>query len=99
MSLENDLRQALRRVPAPEGFAERVQIVRSEEHTSELQSRFDLVCRLLLEKKKINVRSYIALHRETRTEVSNALTKVPSDDASHYVLLSIGTHDILDPFS
>src|SRR5699024_12714684 len=28
-------------------------IKRSEEHTSELQSRFDLVCRLLLEKKKI----------------------------------------------
>src|SRR5690349_23203288 len=27
---------------------------RSEEHTSELQSRRDLVCRLLLEKKKIN---------------------------------------------
>src|SRR5699024_12090176 len=27
--------------------------VRSEEHTSELQSRFDLVCRLLLEKKKL----------------------------------------------
>src|SRR6266403_1774968 len=27
-------------------------IVRSEEHTSELQSRRDLVCRLLLEKKK-----------------------------------------------
>src|SRR5699024_12454993 len=27
--------------------------IRSEEHTSELQSRFDLVCRLLLEKKKI----------------------------------------------
>src|SRR5699024_11707168 len=27
---------------------------RSEEHTSELQSRFDLVCRLLLEKKKRN---------------------------------------------
>src|SRR5699024_12495459 len=26
---------------------------RSEEHTSELQSRFDLVCRLLLEKNKI----------------------------------------------
>src|SRR5437773_12464711 len=28
------------------------QIVRSEEHTSELQSHHDLVCRLLLEKKK-----------------------------------------------
>src|SRR5207249_12318609 len=27
-------------------------VPRSEEHTSELQSRFDLVCRLLLEKKK-----------------------------------------------
>src|SRR5207248_10026515 len=27
---------------------------RSEEHTSELQSPYDLVCRLLLEKKKIN---------------------------------------------
>src|SRR5437868_13316210 len=26
--------------------------IRSEEHTSELQSRFDIVCRLLLEKKK-----------------------------------------------
>src|SRR5438105_5890586 len=29
-----------------------VAVVRSEEHTSELQSRVDLVCRLLLEKKK-----------------------------------------------
>src|SRR5207249_6606437 len=27
-------------------------VKRSEEHTSELQSRYDLVCRLLLEKKK-----------------------------------------------
>src|SRR5438105_11314811 len=34
---------------------------RSEEHTSELQSRVDLVCRLLLEKKKTFGRS-----RETR---------------------------------
>src|SRR5437868_8166539 len=31
--------------------AVRPAILRSEEHTSELQSRFDLVCRLLLEKK------------------------------------------------
>src|SRR2546422_8264770 len=30
-------------------------VVRSEEHTSELQSRLHLVCRLLLEKKKKNV--------------------------------------------
>src|SRR5699024_11752382 len=31
---------------------DRIIVERSEEHTSELQSRFDLVCRLLLEKKK-----------------------------------------------
>src|SRR5437868_12344914 len=35
----------------PDAFS-KAKGVRSEEHTSELQSRFDLVCRLLLEKKK-----------------------------------------------
>src|SRR5438067_7996178 len=35
-------------------IAIRSDAARSEEHTSELQSRFDLVCRLLLEKKKKN---------------------------------------------
>src|SRR5699024_11341717 len=34
------------------GVSELADNYRSEEHTSELQSRFDLVCRLLLEKKK-----------------------------------------------
>src|SRR5690625_6506279 len=34
-------------------FSEIVKLIRSEEHTSELQSRGHLVCRLLLEKKKI----------------------------------------------
>src|SRR5207249_10167316 len=34
------------------GFRRTSRRTRSEEHTSELQSRFDLVCRLLLEKKK-----------------------------------------------
>src|SRR2546422_6778648 len=50
-----DVEQALggrdggeRRVPARDPLAEG----RSEEHTSELQSRLHLVCRLLLEKKK-----------------------------------------------
>src|SRR2546429_4078201 len=33
---------------------------RSEEHTSELQSRLHLVCRLLLEKKKKNKSSYLS---------------------------------------
>src|SRR2546422_6418405 len=50
--------------PAPVSFAGR----RSEEHTSELQSRLHLVCRLLLEKKKKKQR---ILHIE------------PSDDQMH----------------
>src|SRR2546421_1135253 len=36
-------------------------LIRSEEHTSELQSRSDLVCRLLLEKKKQDVGHEITL--------------------------------------
>src|SRR2546421_5889557 len=36
---------------------------RSEEHTSELQSRSDLVCRLLLEKKKKNKQNTLILHQ------------------------------------
>src|SRR2546429_2491245 len=44
-------------------------IVRSEEHTSELQSRLHLVCRLLLEKKKQNTnvtdRGMISAHATT----------------------------------
>src|SRR2546422_8136853 len=35
--------------------------VRSEEHTSELQSRLHLVCRLLLEKKKQNILQHIQI--------------------------------------
>src|SRR5216683_4669239 len=37
---------------SPAGDPAMARSVRSEEHTSELQSRSDLVCRLLLEKKK-----------------------------------------------
>src|SRR5437868_8801745 len=40
-------------------------LVRSEEHTSELQSRFDLVCRLLLEKKKSLYRLQGPVHDST----------------------------------
>src|SRR2546421_6178876 len=56
-------------VPPPQGGGERSAaarsiagmlqfLVRSEEHTSELQSRSDLVCRLLLEKIKANAPPY-----------------------------------------
>src|SRR5687768_18362907 len=41
------------------GLAEDV-VVRSEEHTSELQSRLHLVCRLLLEKKNRSYNDYIS---------------------------------------
>src|SRR5207249_10587028 len=40
---------------------------RSEEHTSELQSRFDLVCRLLLEKKNNEAAVLVADRRELIT--------------------------------
>src|SRR3989441_9291727 len=44
----------VRRLPAPaRSFLLAAAVVRSEEHTSELQSLAYLVCRLLLEKKKI----------------------------------------------
>src|SRR5438309_8630628 len=36
----------------PDSWKDFVELARSEEHTSELQSQFHLVCRLLLEKKK-----------------------------------------------
>src|SRR5690625_6140534 len=38
--------------PMPFYTSVKIQVLRSEEHTSELQSRGHLVCRLLLEKKK-----------------------------------------------
>src|SRR5205809_5294162 len=47
------------------GVARAVLELRSEEHTSELQSRLHLVCRLLLEKK-----TTAAVHRETRHRAS-----------------------------
>src|SRR2546422_2932182 len=37
------------------------QVIRSEEHTSELQSRLHLVCRLLLEKKKHDDHPFISM--------------------------------------
>src|SRR2546428_9343916 len=40
------------------GVRQEAETDRSEEHTSELQSRSDLVCRLLLEKKKITLYRY-----------------------------------------
>src|SRR5699024_11520818 len=50
---------------------------RSEEHTSELQSRFDLVCRLLLEKKKkiTHIYYYCSVRHHTYLCLYNISTK------------------------
>src|SRR5438105_9771928 len=47
---------------------------RSEEHTSELQSRVDLVCRLLLEKKKDH------LHPNSQAEVTTDIYRISRVD-------------------
>src|SRR5688572_31866733 len=39
---------------------------RSEEHTSELQSQSNLVCRLLLEKKKKKIHKYVPIPKSNR---------------------------------
>src|SRR5437773_5895233 len=51
----------------PGEMPRRQEIDRSEEHTSELQSHHDLVCRLLLEKKKNN--SSLRKHSSNRSDV------------------------------
>src|SRR2546422_1997543 len=42
-----------------------VQDARSEEHTSELQSRLHLVCRLLLEKKKVKAHHHALTQKDS----------------------------------
>src|SRR2546429_5872117 len=50
----------------PEGYLR----LRSEEHTSELQSRLHLVCRLLLEKKKIHdARVHKSIHNQCPSQL------------------------------
>src|SRR5438876_6437123 len=49
---------------------------RSEEHTSELQSPVHLVCRLLLEKKKIWLLESISINTLTKSHIWHLLLKV-----------------------
>src|SRR2546430_6591706 len=53
-------------------LARQFAIERSEEHTSELQSQSNLVCRLLLEKKKNNTIRFSALRRGSRRSIHYA---------------------------
>src|SRR5690349_23021954 len=52
---------------APTARGRQSAVHRSEEHTSELQSRRDLVCRLLLEKKKKKLPHMIQQHPNNNT--------------------------------
>src|SRR2546429_972268 len=54
---------------------------RSEEHTSELQSRLHLVCRLLLEKKKGNTATEVA---DIRAVASAAISARPLAPSRHH---------------
>src|SRR5260221_6403548 len=53
-----------------------VAVMRSEEHTSELQSHSDLVCRLLLEKKKntICLKMHVAPHSASDVRTNPCIT-------------------------
>src|SRR5689334_24739541 len=57
---------------------------RSEEHTSELQSQFHLVCRLLLEKKKKN-------HKAINLNSSTISLNIPTFSSSTYLSYSYTT--------
>src|SRR2546429_5400486 len=62
-----NLRRQLRRLPVEVGqLGVDVAQGRSEEHTSELQSRLHLVCRLLLEKKKDQAATAGRLRQQSR---------------------------------
>src|SRR5690349_23283118 len=52
---------------------------RSEEHTSELQSRRDLVCRLLLEKKKKKTNKHTIQKNNTRADMQTTTAKIHSE--------------------
>src|SRR5438105_10375663 len=65
-------RCSTRRLP-PISAATRPRWWRSEEHTSELQSRVDLVCRLLLEKKKKQTPSQLKSHSRKRQHTAQEL--------------------------
>src|SRR2546421_3047111 len=73
---------------------------RSEEHTSELQSRSDLVCRLLLEKKKkkkVIIQCQDPCHREHQTTTDDVITDSEVDiHQIHEISYNVRTTTSLD---
>src|SRR2546422_2436732 len=72
VSLLHEIDHSTRVIPT-DGRAHVPQNIRSEEHTSELQSRLHLVCRLLLEKKKKKI--YDQTKHDILVEVSASQMK------------------------
>src|SRR6185312_15465077 len=62
---------------------------RSEEYTSELQSRSDLVCRLLLEKKKKRSRSLIAMPNRLEQVADAGMQLTPVDPRAYRLPRSV----------
>src|SRR2546422_8120906 len=58
-------------------------LARSEEHTSELQSRLHLVCRLLLEKKKKKIRNNDIQRKKTRHDSDSTITEQHTPSSTH----------------
>src|SRR5689334_23522440 len=63
--------------------------IRSEEHTSELQSQFHLVCRLLLEKKK--------KHHDSKTPATTDIKCILTCSPPHPLLRLSFRHDSISP--
>src|SRR6476620_11877991 len=67
-------------LPRPQGRRHRLRAPlpsqRSEEHTSELQSRQYLVCRLLLEKKKKKTQNHLDLKKKMCIKMNTEINKI-----------------------
>src|SRR2546430_13521826 len=72
---------ALVHLGKPGGGREKVGEPRSEEHTSELQSQSNLVCRLLLEKKKLSMSRL--QRRVTGVVIRSRLLCMPTHTLTH----------------
>src|SRR2546430_8773164 len=75
-----------RRPPASRRASGACPAIRSEEHTSELQSQSNLVCRLLLEKKKNHkkIKTYVPTLKVSRTR-----TPLPPTLGSAVIVLAL----------
>src|SRR5437588_1002171 len=60
------------------GVRQRQHLSRSEEHTSELQSHSDLVCRLLLEKKKKHIKRYSLWYHNNKIPIEHIPRPIPT---------------------